>query len=78
MATTFNDAMQQTAGYLLQAARRRLQRETNLCRPSVMLRAAVQIGEGGQYTASYSGVFACGDSPEEAYEAFDQLWQKGN
>lgn len=77
----FHDCRKQTAAYLLEAARRRLQHETNLCRPSVLLRVTITPHNTDdlqlKYEAAYSGVIAWGDTPELACQAFDLLWQQG-
>ena len=66
--------------YLLRAARYRFLRERLLCRPCVILQPELServdaVTYERQWVAEYYGVFATGDTPEEAYEAFDRAWQ---
>jgi hypothetical protein len=55
------------------ASQTRLQHSRNWNRPSIFFGAELRQ-EGDTWIASYNGVSAVGNCPEQAYMAFDDLW----
>lgn len=76
MTELVRERLEQAAALRLQSETLRLARELAMRRPSMMLRPRVWRNLDS-WTAEYSGVFACGDSPEGACLNFDEAWTKG-
>jgi hypothetical protein len=62
-----------TAGQDFLAAQARLQHSRNWNRPSIFFGAELRQ-DGDKWIASYNGVEAEGNCPEQAYLAFDSVW----
>lgn len=70
----------QAAAFSSDAAFHALQREERMNRPSYIYRPSLSL-DGNQWCALFGdnlqcGVAGFGDSPEEAYNAFDKAWRE--
>ena len=62
-----------------EAARKQLADNLEYSRPSRTRYVTVSYdGERGKFVATYSEIHATGNSPEEAFRNFDQLWLEGH
>lgn len=63
------------AQHLETAARKLKQAMSNLARPSVIIRPSLMQSLDGQtFIAAYGSLHVQGDTPEEAFAAFDRAW----
>lgn len=78
MASDLEDLQLQTATHLRDAARLQAHKARQQARPCMLLRPPLTSkaidNDELIFTAEYGPIYATGDTPEEAYEAFDRAW----